>query len=177
VGLGALMPAVSHRGAAGTPEARRDIRRLYDRSLYFLLVIAPPCYGVGVLLARPVLKLWLGPRYVPQIETAFDILLASALVSLIAVPAYYVLMATDRVRSCMVSHLVAAAANIAWVGGCIAVSGTVSLRGAAYAVLAANCVSSAFLLFRNWVALGPREPAIDSFSEPGPMELAALENT
>jgi O-antigen/teichoic acid export membrane protein len=154
VALGALMPAVSQRGAAGTAEARRDIRRLYDRSLYYLLIITPPCYALALLLARPLLKLWLGARYVPQIETAVDILWASALVSLIAVPAFYVLMATDGVRSCVMAHILSAAANIVWIGGCIAFRGTVSLRGASFAILAANVVSSAYLLIRNRRAMG-----------------------
>ncbi len=154
VGLGALMPAVSQRGAAGTPEARRDIRRLYKRSVCFLLVIAPPGYVLAVLLAHPLLAIWLGSRFRPEIVTAFDILWASALVSLIAVPAYYVLMATGRVRHCMVSHMVAAAANIAFVGMCLALHGTLSLRGAAFAVLTATAVSSAYLMFINRIAMG-----------------------
>jgi len=152
-GLGALMPAVSQRGAAGTPGARRDVRRLYHRSVRLLLLIAPPCYVLAVLVARPLLKLWLGARFRPEIVTAFDILWASALVSLVAVPAYYVLMATGRVRNCMVSHMVAAAANIAFVGACLALRGTVSLRGAAFAVLAANAVSSAYLMLVNRMAM------------------------
>jgi O-antigen/teichoic acid export membrane protein len=166
VGLGALMPAVSHRNAAGTAQSRGEIRRLYHRSVYFLLLVTPLGYGLAVLVARPLLRLWLGSRFVPQIETSFDILLASALVSLIAVPAYYVLMATDRVRSCMLSHLVAAAANIAFVGACIAMRGGLTLRGAAFAVLTANAASSAYLLVRNRIALTPgREPAA---ADPGP---------
>lgn len=160
VGLSALMPAVSQRSAAATAESRRDVRRLYQRALLAVLVIVPPAYFLAVLVARPLLKLWLRSRFEPQIVMAFDILWASALVSLVAVPAYYVLMATNGVRICMISHIVGAVTNVTCVAGCVALHEPVSLRVVGFAMLASTTLQSVYLMVSNRLAMGPPEPRI-----------------
>jgi O-antigen/teichoic acid export membrane protein len=149
VGLRALMPAVSHHDATGTADGRRQIRRVYFRALKFLLVVTPPAYLMALFADQPLLKLWLGHRFVPEIVPTLNILLGSAAVSLIGVPAYYTLMGTGRFRSCMVSHLLAAATNLVFIGGVVLLQGTCTLRAASIAVLLTNVVSTAYLMLQN----------------------------
>lgn len=148
VGLRALMPAISHRLANDTTEARSEVRQLYRRTTLSLLAILPVGYVVAIFIAKPMLKLWLGSRFVPQIVGTFDIMSAAAIVSLIAVPAYFTLMASGHVRDCMVSHLISASINVMVIVSAIALTGHLSIYLAATSVLITIASSSLYLLWR-----------------------------
>jgi O-antigen/teichoic acid export membrane protein len=156
VGLRALMPEVSTRGAVGTQEAWLSVKSLHGRALKLLLGVMPFAYILAILLAKPMLSLWLRDRFRSELVPTFDILLGSAMVSLISVPAYYTLMGTGHVRSCLVSHLLAAVTNIIWVVVALIVTGTFSLTAASVAVLVSTSVSSGYLLLRSHRLLSSR---------------------
>jgi O-antigen/teichoic acid export membrane protein len=149
VGLRALMPAVSHHAATGTADGARRIRAVYFRALKYLLLLTPVLYVMALLVDKPLLKLWLGHRFVPEIVPTLNILLAAAGVSLISVPAFYTLMGTGKFRSCMISHLLSAVTNIVVIGAVLLWTGTCTLRAASFAVLITNAVSGAYLLLQN----------------------------
>ncbi len=148
VGLRALMPAVSHQLAGQTAEGFANVQRLYKRTTLGLLLILPPGYLLSVLLAKPLLSLWLGSRFVPAIVPVFNLMFASAVVSLVAVPAFFTLMACGHVRACMVSHLLAAGVNILIIAGAVWLHGSLSVYTAAFSVLMTMVISSGYLLLR-----------------------------
>jgi len=148
-GFRALMPEVSHLDAQDTAETRERIRSVYARSVRLLAVFGPVLYAGLVILAAPVLALWLGDRFQEPLPLAFRIILVGTFFSLLAVPAYYTLMGLGYVRHCLGAHVVQTGVNIAVVTGIIAGTGGVSVVGVAWGVLAGMLAACTYLLLQH----------------------------
>jgi len=75
-----LFPAFSTLGTT----RKEDLRRLYARSIKYLLLLTGPIVLLLVIFADNVLQLWLGPGFAQQSTLTFQILLLGALIGLLA---------------------------------------------------------------------------------------------
>jgi len=69
-------------------------------------------YAALAILTPALLKLWLGDRFVETLPGTFRIMLLGAFVSILAVPASYVLMGTGHVRHNLAAQVIGAITNV-----------------------------------------------------------------
>jgi O-antigen/teichoic acid export membrane protein len=97
--------------AVNSPHPKQRITSLVRRSQK-LLLIAVPAFTIIGLGINPILKLWLGSRYTPEMATTFRVLLPGALLASIGVPAYYALIGLGRTSSIFIATFAQTAANV-----------------------------------------------------------------
>jgi O-antigen/teichoic acid export membrane protein len=173
-GFRALMPEVSRLDAAGTSAARRRISRLYRRATGLVFLLGFPLFGALALFCPPLLKIWLGEQFVASLPGVFRIMLVSALLSLVGVPAYYTIIGLGRIRSYLVASVAGAAGNVVLIIACYVATGHLSEYSVALCFAASFVAPLACLVWRVHRLLGAEVadktaalPAINSL----PMEL------
>lgn len=126
-GQAALVPEISRISAEMTTEARFRISQLYRRSLGLIVLLATPVFGCLALFAPILLKLWLGGRFVETLPGAFRVILLGAFMSVLSLPAYYILMGSGHVRHNLGAHVVQTITNLVLLL-CILVANMVSIK-------------------------------------------------
>ncbi len=106
VGLRALMPEVSRISGNMTKQARERISQIYRRALKLVFVFGAPMYGGLIIFLTPCLKIWLGQEYVDELPGPFRIMLISAFISLLGIPAYYTLLGLGMVSKTLMCHII-----------------------------------------------------------------------
>jgi O-antigen/teichoic acid export membrane protein len=148
-GIRALMPEVSRLGANMTEQARDRIREINRRSVGLILWFALPLYGVLILAAPLLLRIWLGDRFVEVLPLALRIALVGSLLSLACVPAYYLLLGLGRVRDCFLGQAILAGVNVLLVLAFAWMDGDLSLPEVLIATLIGMGVSSAYIIVQS----------------------------
>jgi O-antigen/teichoic acid export membrane protein len=148
-GIRALMPEVSRIGVAMTEQTRSRIRGIHRRSLGLILRFALPLYGVLILTAPLLLRVWLGSRFTESLPPALRIALVGSLLSLACVPAYYLLLGLGRVRDCFFCHAILSGINVLLVLVFTWVDGVLSLPEVLASILIATAVSSAYIIVQQ----------------------------
>jgi len=90
----ALYPAASELGAT---HRREVMGALHRYSVRYMAFAAWPIYSLVILLAGPLLTLWIGPGYTVS-ATALQLLAAAWLVSALATPAYVIAQGIGKPR-------------------------------------------------------------------------------
>ena len=152
-GLRALIPEISRVGALATSDSRDQVRRIYRRALRFVLLWGIPAYGVLLVIAPFMLKVWLRDRYVDGLPGAFRILLVGTFLSLLGVPAYYGFMGLGRIRQVLVCHIVQTVVSVAVLVAVIAYGTTLTVDAVAWATLLGMGAASAYLVWQKHVLL------------------------
>jgi O-antigen/teichoic acid export membrane protein len=144
----ALVPEISRIAAEMTTQARARISQLYRRSLKLIVLLAAPIFAGLALFAPVLMKLWLGERFVETLPGAVRVMLIGSFVSVLGVPAYYVIMGTGRVYHNLVSQLIQAGANLLVILG-IVILLNVSIAGVVWASAIAMTAATLYLLLQN----------------------------
>lgn len=76
---------------------------------------------IAFLVAAPALKLWLGPRYDPELASATRIILVGTFFSLVGTPGFYILAALGRLKTLLVGNIIQSLSNIVLIGICLVV--------------------------------------------------------
>ena len=97
-GLRALMPEISRISSDIKRNGIDRISQLYRNSMKIIIFAGIPLYGLLALLSPWLLRIWLGESFVESIPGVFRIMLISTFISLMGVPAYYLLMGLGHVR-------------------------------------------------------------------------------
>lgn len=124
-GIRALMPEVSRLGTNLAEQATTRIREINHRCVGLLIRLALPLYGILILIAPALLRIWLGDRFTEPLSLAFRIALLGSFLSLTCVPAYYLLLGMGRVGHCFMNYAILAGTNVllvltfAWVDNCL----------------------------------------------------------
>lgn len=121
-GFRALMPEISRIGAEMTSEARTRISQVYRRSMKLIFALGVPLHAALAILAAVLLRLWLGDKFVETLPGAFRVMLLGTFMSLLGVPAYYMLLGVGRVRHTLAAHAIQASVNLLLVLGVVLVS-------------------------------------------------------
>jgi len=98
VGLRAILPEISRISAIMTESVRRRIIHINQHALKLMLAIGVPLCGIVFMFVEPLLRVWLGDGFPPQLPPFLRIMLVASLMSLLAVPAHYTLMGLGYVR-------------------------------------------------------------------------------
>ncbi|HWR54807.1 MAG TPA: oligosaccharide flippase family protein [Bryobacteraceae bacterium] len=112
-GLRAIMPEVSRLSATESRTGVGRIAAIHRRALVFVGSVGVVIFGFVMLIAEPLLRVWLAERFRPELVPCARVLLAGAFISLIGVPSYYTLLGAGRLGSITGSHSIQAGANIA----------------------------------------------------------------
>lgn len=147
--LRALMPEISRIGADMTIQAKNKISQLNRRAMKLILMFGIPVYGVLVIFASLLLKVWLGNGFIDTLPLAFRIMLIGTFLSLLGVPAYYTLMGMGYVRHTLMSYLVQSTVNVAIVIYYVLLSSMVSVEFVSSSVLSGMGVSTAYLIWQK----------------------------
>ena len=142
-GLRAVMPEVS-RLSAVEPDPRA-ITRLHGQAMKLLWIVVVPIYAAVWLVAPALIQAWLGDRATATLIAAFRVTMAGALVSLFAVPAYYVLLGLGRTRPLFVEKLVQLGLALALVAGVLVPTHRVGAVTVSSAVAFGMAVSAVYL--------------------------------
>ena len=148
-GIRALMPEVSRIGVTMTVEAGMRIRQINRRCVALILRFALPLHGLLILVASPLLRLWLGSDFRNSLPLAFRIGLVGALLSLACVPAYYVLLGLGRIRDCFMNHAILATTNVLVVLAFVWSDGHLTLAETFGAIATGMFVSSIYTILQN----------------------------
>lgn len=148
-GFKAVMPEVSlavGRGGHYVTKVGRQVDRATRRGLWVAVVV----YSVMFLLADPLLRVWLGGRFDQQLTELFRIMLIATFVSLLCIPAYYKLMGYGYAKTCFVSSAIQSSLNAVMLIGYVAITGTLTLRYAAWSVVISMLVTSTFVILQGY---------------------------
>ncbi len=110
-----LLPEVSRLNATPTNETYERIREINRKITWFLLTGGALLYGLLFVTAEPLLKLWLGQRYVDALPCVTRIMLIGGFLTIFGTPAYYTVMAIGRIRHVFVGHALQSCANVLFV--------------------------------------------------------------
>jgi O-antigen/teichoic acid export membrane protein len=151
VGLRALMPEISRIGANLTAKARERIAIINQRAVKLVLFGGIPLVAFGMLIINytPVLKLWLGSKFVRQLPEAVCIMLFGTVLGLLGVPAYYTLIGLGRVRHSVISHVIQSSLNVTLVTTIALVGLSLSVAGVAWMTAIAMGASTVYLMWQS----------------------------
>lgn len=147
-GLQALVPETSRLRASGGA-GRERLRDLSKRISKLLLVGGGLAYAAMFLLGPFLFELWLGDKYVDSIAEVFRILLVGSFASLLAVPAYFLLLGAGWIGSCLAAYFVQSAINVVIVMTAYLVTGTLTIDVVAVGVGTGFVVSATYQLWRQ----------------------------
>lgn len=146
-GLRALLPKISSIGANLDNQAVNKILEIYRRSMKLIFVFGAPLYLVLIVFSPFMLKIWLGRKFVETLPLAFQLMLVGTFLSLLGVPAYYILMGINKVRYCLISYLIQSSSNVILVIIIIIMfSPTIDVQHVVLAVLLGMSLSSLYLM-------------------------------
>ncbi|MEP6714593.1 MAG: oligosaccharide flippase family protein [Terriglobia bacterium] len=109
-GIRAMMPEISRLGAGLAWHSRKRADTLNRAGMKLIFRLGLPLYATLLVFARPVLRIWLRSQFQEGFTPIFRIMLIGSFLSLLCVPAYYILMGLGEARRCFLS------AVIQWVG-------------------------------------------------------------
>jgi O-antigen/teichoic acid export membrane protein len=151
-GLRGLIPEVSRLAALRTSDWATRVRRVNARAMKLILVAGLPVFAIALLFAPPIVRLWLGARFRPEIIPAIRLLLAGSFVSLLGVPGYYTLMGIKRLSHVIAGHSVLALTNATLLGVFALLGGTLSSTSVAAATATGLATGGLYVLFAAQIA-------------------------
>ena len=145
-GLRALVPKISYLSANLNDQAANKILEIYRRSMKLIFVFGAPLYLVLLVSSPFLLKIWLGGKFVETLPSAFQLMLFGTFLSLLCIPAYYILMGINKVGYCLISHLIQSAANFILVIAAVIFIHTLNIKQVVLAVVLGMSLSSFYLI-------------------------------
>ncbi len=115
---------------AGKSEKRDELQVIYGTSIRLLWVLMWPVIFTAIVLAKPLLTLWLGPDFAASGTVILQILAAGVFVSTLAQAPVNIIQATGAPKSMAILHLIELPIFIAVLWQAIGIDG---VRGAAIA--------------------------------------------
>lgn len=145
-GLRALVPRISYLSAELNYQTAGKILGIYRRSMKLIFVFGTPLYLAFIVLSPFLLKIWLGEKFVETLPSTFQLMLVGTFLSLLGVPAYYTLMGSNKVRYCLISHLIQTASNSFIVIAIVISTHTLYVQHVVLAVILGMSISSFYLI-------------------------------
>jgi O-antigen/teichoic acid export membrane protein len=145
----ALVPEISRISVDISSEARERIARIYRRSMHFIFLYGAPVYLILMIVSPFLLELWLRERYLESLPAPFRIMLLGTFISLLSVPAYYMIMGLGKVRYCLISHIIQTATNAGYIGALILTGQALSAKSVSYASAFALGISTVYMLWQK----------------------------
>jgi len=133
-------------------KAGERIIELYRRTMGVTLYASLPVYGILVVIAPALLRVWLGEAFLEELPAVFRITLAASFVSVLTVPAWYMLLGLGSARSALLGHSICVGVHLIGVLAFAAFLHTVKPWQVAVAFLIGIIASSAYVVRqqRSW---------------------------
>ena len=145
MGLRPLMPEVSRVQGSMIANGRDRVRRIHYRAMQVVFGLGVPLYGMLMLLATPLLKIWLRDSFVAGLPRVFRIMLVATFLSLIGIPAFHTLVGLGMVRYTLLGYLIESFASAIIVVTLFFVWQERSVEAVAIALLVAMGINTAYL--------------------------------
>lgn len=141
-----IMPEISilSQRTAGTTIKR--IRAINRKSMALIIFGGLPLFAILLLVARPLLQLWLQEKYNEAIPMAFRLMLVCTFVSLVGVPAFHTLLGLGKAKCYLVSSMIVAGGNFVLVGATALLVKRVWLNGILEGLFFLSALSAAYLI-------------------------------
>jgi O-antigen/teichoic acid export membrane protein len=143
-----LMPEISRLSGVRDSKSARRLMRINRQGVLFVLLFAGPLYAVFLAAATPLLRLWLGREFMPDLPLAFRLMLFSTFISLLGVPAYQTLLGLNRAHCSVVSSILICGGNCALVLLIKFVSGTVQVNWIFAGLIFSYFLSTTYLMLQ-----------------------------
>jgi O-antigen/teichoic acid export membrane protein len=153
-GFRAITPEVSRVYSSGVDEAVEKIRSINHRAMKLIWALGAPFWLLLVVFIAPLLKIWLGARYVFTLPQVFQIMLIGTFFSLLGVPAFYILMGLGRTRQIFTAYVIQSIINALIVTAVIMMGYDLSLNCVALAVTLSMGCTTLYLIREKRLA-GP----------------------
>jgi len=168
-GLRPLMPEISRLNGITTQEVRDRIIHIYRCAMKLILFTGVPLYATLALFAPVLLKIWLGDRFVETLPGAFRImLLGTSFVSLLGVPAYYLILGLGKVHYSVTANIIGTGGNILLVGICAVILGNLSVFSVGLCMSISHLASVTYFVYtvRRFLGACPKlSSRLDGLSE------------
>jgi len=145
MGLRPLMPEVSRLQSSMVANSRDRIRRIHYRAMQVVFGLGVPVYGMLMLLATPLLKVWLRDSFVADLPRVFRIMLVATFLSLTGIPAFHTLVGLGMVRHTLLGYLIQSFASAIIVVTLFFVWQQRSVTAVAVALLVAMGINTVYL--------------------------------
>lgn len=145
----AISPEISRLSAKGTDLVKQEFAKINRDALRLNLLIGVPLYIALIIFAEPILRLWLGSRFVDTLPLTFQIILVGTFLSLLGVPSYFVIMGLGRTANIFVSHMLQSSVNAIIIFCMLASSLSLSTYLIALSVAAGMGISSVYLIWQR----------------------------
>jgi O-antigen/teichoic acid export membrane protein len=147
-GFRAMMPEISRISAPVTRETLRRAGALERNGLLIMARLGSPLYAAVILLATPLLRLWLRNQYQAALPSALRIMLVGSFLSMLCVPGYYILLGLGKARTCFASAVIQGGASLSMIGLLILMTGTVSVTSVSFGVMVGMGLCSAYVIWK-----------------------------
>lgn len=144
----ALIAEVSSARKNTNLDSDARVRQLGVRAFKIMLTFGP-IYGAIAVFAAPILKLWLGDKYTPEMTTSFQAISIGVFIGMLGVPSYYILLGIGRAAAIFTSNVVQALANIFAVALLILVSHSLTAVSLATAASIGMAVGGMALIWQE----------------------------
>jgi O-antigen/teichoic acid export membrane protein len=145
----AVAPEVSRASAVLGEEGIFRIKVMYRRVMGLVGMIGIPFFGLLIICAEPLLRLWLGSRFTGDITVAFQLCAAGFLISALGLPAYYLLMGLGNSRAIFFGQAIQSVTNCMMVSLIVLFSGAISINGMSFMVALSLSFAAIYLVVQN----------------------------
>jgi len=152
-GMRALVPEISHLSSNATIESYQKIRGIDRRLAKPILAGAAILYGFLFIAAEPILKLWLGQRFVNELPWVVRIIGIGSLLTVLGVPAYYTVMALGRVHHVFLGHALQSCVSVLCIYIIVIKSGFYSVNIVAFISSFAMVLGAWYMVLQKNLAL------------------------
>ncbi len=145
----ALVPEISRISANITVQAKERIGQIYRRSMRLIFLLGTPTYVTLVIVSPLLLKFWLGDRFEGSLPGVLRIMLLGTFLSLLNVPAYYIIMGLGKMSYCFLSHVIQGILNVVLVGIAIFSIKTLSAASVAFFSTVAMSMTTIYIIWQK----------------------------
>jgi len=147
-GLRAMMPEISRLSGTLTQHTLRRSVAMQRSGLRLIAGLGIALYGTVILIATPLLHVWLRSQFQPALPLVFRIMLVGSFLSLLGTPGYYILLGLGEARTCFFTVAILGGASVSVLGLALIFTGAVSIVDVTLGAMAGMGLSSAFVLWR-----------------------------
>jgi O-antigen/teichoic acid export membrane protein len=145
----AIMPEVSRAAGAETATALDRITSTTHRLQRLITLLGLPCYGAALIVHRPLLQLWLGRSFAVSLAPVLMVMMVGSFLSLVGLPAYYMLMGMGEVRNIVQATACKVITNVCACAGIVLLTDWVSALAVSVAVTLGMGIQSVLLIVRR----------------------------
>jgi O-antigen/teichoic acid export membrane protein len=149
----AISPEVSRLSACNERDALQRVGQIDKRAARIIWTFGAPFWCFVIILAAPLLKTWLGGRFVDTLPPVFRILMVGTYFGLMAVPAFYILMGLGKTKQILVHNIIQSGLNATIVLLLLAFGADLTLNRIACAVVTSVLGAGIYLILKKNDAL------------------------